>query len=151
MAIIWFTGQPGSGKTTLAKRLLVLSDPNTFHIDGDDLRQLFNNKDYTSVGREQNIRLAQQISEYLYTQKKHVIVSLVSPYREQREEFKKKIGDDQFLEIWTHTTESRGKKHFHVKEYEEPTTNYLDLDTGNFTTDECIEIILSELKSRNIL
>ena len=48
--IFWFTGQPGSGKTTLGKALLEkLND--AFHIDGDDLRGLSANVDYSEQGR----------------------------------------------------------------------------------------------------
>ena len=47
--IFWFTGQPGSGKTTLGKALLdKLND--AFHIDGDDLRGLSANADYSELG-----------------------------------------------------------------------------------------------------
>ena len=62
--IIWLTGQPGSGKTTICRR--ILSDkPDVFHIDGDDLRDLFENKDYSETGRRKNVELAQQIAHYL--------------------------------------------------------------------------------------
>ena len=44
--IIWLTGQPGSGKTTISKKIL-MQDGRIFHIDGDDLRDLFENKDYS--------------------------------------------------------------------------------------------------------
>ena len=47
--IFWFTGQPGSGKTTWGKALLdKLTD--AFHIDGDDLRGLSANADYSELG-----------------------------------------------------------------------------------------------------
>ena len=51
--IYWFTGQPGSGKTTLANALMErLNTKNMLHIDGDGLRDIFKNYDYTNVGRE---------------------------------------------------------------------------------------------------
>ena len=49
--IYWLTGQPGSGKTTICKEILELKDYRIFHIDGDDLRDLFDNKDYSESGR----------------------------------------------------------------------------------------------------
>ena len=49
--IYWFTGQPGAGKTTLAKHLMDnLGEDNPIHIDGDDLRDIFQNKDYSELG-----------------------------------------------------------------------------------------------------
>ena len=62
--IFWFTGQPGSGKTTLGKALLEKLD-DVFHIDGDDLRGLSANVDYSEQGRINNIRTAQSIAMYL--------------------------------------------------------------------------------------
>ena len=45
--IYWLTGQPGSGKTTLAKAIIKERFfRDWFHIDGDDIRELFDNKDY---------------------------------------------------------------------------------------------------------
>jgi len=43
--IYWFTGQPGAGKTSIAKSLIENLPKNTFHVDGDDLREIFNNKE----------------------------------------------------------------------------------------------------------
>jgi adenylylsulfate kinase-like enzyme len=93
--IYWFTGQPGSGKTTLAKKLQMwLQTDKTnwrksvFHIDGDQLRELLPNTDYTKEGRERNIRKAMDIAKYLHSTGHDVVVSLVSPYLHLREELK---------------------------------------------------------------
>ena len=86
--IYWFTGQPGSGKTVLADLLKEKFLPHAYRIDGDEMRDLFQNKDYSMNGRVKNIDAAQKIAHYLHNQGKDVIVSLVSPYRDQREEFK---------------------------------------------------------------
>ena len=117
--IYWFTGQPGHGKTVLASALKQELN-NTFHIDGDDLRAIFDNKDYSEAGRRKNIELAQQLSHFLHNKGCNVVVSLVSPYQDQREEFKTKLGD--FIkEFYIHTTEIRGRENFHVENYQQPT------------------------------
>ena len=48
-------GQPASGKTVLG-RMLAASLLTTYHIDGDEFRALFSNKDYGKQGRSFNIR-----------------------------------------------------------------------------------------------
>jgi len=88
--IIWLTGQPGSGKTTLANHLkekLEKDNPskNVIIVDGDDLRDITTNKDYSRKGREKNIRTAQKIAQFLYNKKFIVLVALVAPYRNIRE------------------------------------------------------------------
>ena len=70
--IYWITGQPGAGKTVIAKRLkeflLEFTYGGVFHVDGDDLRDLIQNKDYSREGRVKNIQLAQSIAKYLFKQ-----------------------------------------------------------------------------------
>ena len=96
--VYWFTGQPGAGKTVLGKKLhsfLKTEKRNwrqsVFHLDGDDLRELTVNKDYSKKGRVENIRRAQMITEFLHNNGCDVVVSLVAPYRKLREELKQKI------------------------------------------------------------
>lgn len=131
--IYWFTGQSGSGKTiqaTKLKELLQTEKRNwrkdVFHIDGDDLRELTLNKDYSEAGRVQNIKNAQLL--YLNAKGCDVVVSLVSPYRELREEFKKECGES-IVEIYVHTNRKRGREQFKVEGYGEPEVNYFDMDT----------------------
>lgn len=121
--IIWFTGQPGSGKTTLADRL------DGCRIDGDDLRRL-DNPGYDTAGRRTNIDRAQAIAAYLYDHGQPVVVSLVSPYRDQRESFKTRF---PVVEIYLHTTIDRGRGAYHVADYEPPVEDYVDIDTGHTT------------------
>lgn len=144
--IIWLTGQPGSGKTTICEEILRLRDNRVFHIDGDDLRDLFENKDYSETGRRKNIELAQQIAQYLHNQGKDVLVSLVSPYKDQRDRFKEKMGDN-LVEVYLHTTEIRGREDFFVKEYEKPTERYLSINTTNESVEESTKKVLEYAKN----
>jgi adenylylsulfate kinase len=143
--IIWLTGQPGSGKTTICKRIL-WDKPGVFHIDGDDLRDLFDNKDYSESGRRKNIELAQQIAHYLHKKGSDVVVSLVSPYKDQRDKFKEKMGDN-LVEVYIHTTDVRGRENFFVKEYEAPTEKYLSIDTTNESVEESTKKVLDYAKN----
>jgi adenylylsulfate kinase-like enzyme len=142
--IYWLTGQPGHGKTVLSKMLkhyIELKENTTvFNIDGDDLREILTNKDYSKQGRENNIKTAHSIARYLANQGFDVIVSLVSPYRELREEFKS-LGN--ITEIYIHTTEIRGREQFHVEDYELPLSNFIDIDTTNQTPGQSLSTILN--------
>lgn len=141
---IWLTGQPASGKTTLARLLIEHFRSNKFNecfnIDGDDLRDLFQNKDYSKKGRYANIRLGMSIAAYLINKKQLPIISLVSPYRVLREEFKAKY---KVLEVYLHTSEIRGREDFFVKDYEKPIDNFLEIDTTNQTEQESLNEILN--------
>jgi adenylylsulfate kinase len=132
--IYWFTGQPGSGKTTLAKKLQMWLQTDkknwrksVFHIDGDQLRELFPNTDYTKEGRERNIRKAMDIAKYLHSTGHDVVVSLVSPYLHLREELKSEC---KVQEIYCHTKKMRGREEFFTQDYETPVSFYIDLDTS---------------------
>ena len=138
--IYWFTGQPCAGKTTLAKKLHYIK-PTAFMIDGDDMRELFSNKDYSAKGRIDNVGTAQRIAHYLHNQGKDVIVSLVSPYIDQREEFKDLIGDE-LIEFYVHTTELREREHFKAIAYTPPLANFIDIDTTYDTEKQSFEKIL---------
>jgi adenylylsulfate kinase-like enzyme len=145
--IYWFTGQPGAGKTVLAKLLQARFEwmrQDVFHIDGDDLRDLIQNKDYSKEGRIKNIELAQSIAKYLYNKNNNVVVSLVSPYLDIREKFKQDMGAD-IVEIYVHTTDIRGREQFHVPDYEVPTSNFISIDTTGKTDIESFKHLLTQI------
>lgn len=142
--IYWFTGQPGSGKTTLANELVThLTNKGIFvhHIDGDDLRDIFNNKDYSEWGRRKNVERAQDIALYLNS-KCDVVVSLVSPFKDQRDFFKDMVDVKEF---YVHTTDRRGRENYHVSDYESPTSNFIDIDTTDKPILESFNEILDKI------
>ena len=141
--IFWFTGQPGSGKTTLGRALLEKFD-SALHVDGDDLRGLVHNVDSSEQGRISNIRMAQSIAMFLDNKEQDVVVSVVAPYRWLREEFKVR---HTVNEIYLHTTEKRGKEKFFVEDYEPPQENFLDVDTTNVSVEACIDRIVEAFLS----
>jgi adenylylsulfate kinase len=146
--IYWFTGQPGSGKTVLANLFKEKYLPHAYRIDGDEMRELFKNKDYSMKGRIANIDAAQKIAHYLHNQGKDVIVSLVSPYLDQREEFKD-IMEWQLQEIFVHyniAETRRGREEYHVVDFQKPIFDYLDVDTTFETPEESLIKILNYVK-----
>ena len=138
--IYWFTGQPAHGKTVLAN-MLKQELPNAYRIDGDDMRELFTNKDYTIKGRVENVGTAQRIAHYLHNQGHDVIVSLVAPYIDQREDFKKLIGTENMVEFYVHTSKPRERDHFKAISYVPPTSDFVDIDTTNDTPEQSFEIV----------
>ena len=139
--IYWFTGQPCAGKTVLSRRLHSHLKMKPFLIDGDDLRELTTNKDYSINGRVNNVNTAQKIAHYLHNQGRDVIVALVAPYVDQREDFKKLIGVENIVEFYVHTSEPRERDHFKAIAYIPPISDYVDIDTTNNTEEQSFEII----------
>ena len=91
---------------------------------------------------------ALQISHYLHNQGKDVIVSLVSPYRDQREEFKS-ILDWQIKEIFVHYDISRvkrGREDYHVLAYQAPINDYINADTTEDNEMETLVKIATKIK-----
>jgi adenylylsulfate kinase len=143
--IYLFTGQPGSGKTTLGKKLqywLQTEKRNwrksVFHIDGDQLRELFPNTDYSKEGRYKNINKAFDIAKYLDNNGNDVVISLVSPYRELREKLKSEC---KVQEIYCHTKKMRGREDKFALDYEPPIEFFVNLDTSASPDDTFSKLI----------
>jgi adenylylsulfate kinase len=146
--IYLFTGQPGSGKTTLAKKLQIWLQTDkknwrksVFHIDGDQLRELFPNTDYSKEGREKNIQKSFDIAKYLDSNGNDVVISLVSPYRELREKFKSEC---KVQEIYCHTKKIRGREDFFALDYEKPIEFFINLDTS-YSSDDTFKNLIKHI------
>ncbi|MFA5763711.1 MAG: adenylyl-sulfate kinase [archaeon] len=85
--IIWLTGLPCSGKTTIACALA--SKINAQVLDGDEIRNALKNNDFSTQRRKKHML---KVAEFAFEKSKEspVIVSLVSPVRKVREEIKNK-------------------------------------------------------------
>ena len=111
-------GQPASGKTTHGKLLADYLD-TPFIIDGDEFRSFFSNKDYGFGGRKRNIRGANAVATYLNKKSKsegHVVMSLVNPYKQFRNELKED-NRDEVIDILLVSGRDL-KKEYHVEDFE---------------------------------
>jgi adenylylsulfate kinase len=146
--IIWFTGQPNSGKTTLALELVHLlhemrKDITATILDGDSLRKVTRNTDYTKDGRRRNVQTAITLAINSDSSNDYTVVSLVSPFRDLRESLKNN-NKHVVKEVYLHSSRLREGKM--VDYYEPPLTNYLDIDTDKHTIEESIKLILDYIK-----
>lgn len=138
--IVWIFGQPSSGKSTLSLHVEALLGSKCIAvIDGDDIRKGLNNVDYTNEGRKKNIYLIQDLASQfdLPDPKKAVIVAAVSPFRDMREDFKKK---NYVKEIYLFSDRTNNN---HVTGFEPPLKNALFLNTSRYGIDLCAKRILN--------
>jgi adenylylsulfate kinase-like enzyme len=148
--IIVFYGQPSSGKTTLAKllqeRIFLLNQPTPVIVDGDEIREIFNNNDYSREGRIKNLNTISDIATFLENKYNLVIISAVYPIKEARD-YLNSICKNVF---WVHLsyTNIREKDNFHVEDFDLPDNQgkrNLSINTSNFSPDDCIDRLLGFL------
>ena len=99
--VIWMTGLPCAGKTTIAKMLQKFI-PDLALLDGDELRKWLPTKnDFSRVGRSEHNKAVAHIAKLLTEHKVSVCVSLVSPYKENRDDARVIIGEGcRFIELY---------------------------------------------------
>jgi adenylylsulfate kinase len=136
--IYYLTGQPGSGKTTLGEILTEFISYKVVHIDGDAIRKLFKNTDFSESGRRKNVQLVHDIAYFLNESEQNVVISMVSPFKDLRDDLKNKT---KVKEIYVHTTDIRGREEFAVPYYEPPTEKFFDMDTTGLTPEESFRIL----------
>lgn len=125
--IIWLTGLPCSGKTTIAKELA--KKINAEILDGDDIREFMKNSDFSSEGRKRHMlsvaEIANRFSKYA-----NVIVSLVSPIKEVRNEIMDKY--DNVIMIYCYASlkecEKRDVKGMYKKARNKEIENFTGID-----------------------
>ncbi len=102
MKRILIMGLPGTGKTTLAHELTSLLSPNCLWIKADEIRELYNDWDFSLEGRiRQSIRMRELADA---SEKEYVICDFVAPLVEMRNNF------NADYTIWVDTiTEGRYK------------------------------------------
>ena len=169
--VVWMTGIPGSGKTTLAMLLKNYYLQNKIPVDildGDELRKtLSSDLGFSEKDRKEHNRRVIFIAKLLSKNGVTVIVPLISPYRETRENARKEIPN--FVEIYVKASvdecKRRDPKGLYKKAlageitnltglqapYEEPQNPELILDTESNSPQECLQIILSSLKKLGYL
>ena len=169
--VIWLTGIPGSGKTTLALELQKFYENKGIPIeilDGDEIRKtLSKDLGLSPEDRKEHNRRVIFVAKILTKNGVTTIVPLISPYRETRANARKEIPD--FIEIWVKTSVDecikRDPKGLYKKAlageiknltglqspYEEPQNAELILDTEKHSVEESIELITSTVKKLGYL
>lgn len=141
MIIVLF-GQPHCGKSTLAKKLIGEECFSEYwNIDGDELREIFKNKNFNRKGRIQNLNRASDIAHYMNSiGADGIILSLIYPYREARKYLNELTDDVKWIYL-TYQGE-RGREKYHVKDFESPSEErILHLDTSILSISECVDAI----------
>jgi len=167
--VLWMTGLPCSGKTTIVKDLQK-DIPNLAMLDGDELREWFSPKDFSKEGRDEHNKKVAHLAKLLLKHGVPSAVSLVSPYLENREKAREIINaGDQFAECYVKCSlekcEERDVKGMYAKArkgeikgftgiddpYEAPEKADLVVDTENDPLSESANQVKEFLKGRNLI
>src|SRR5207302_4601137 len=105
--VLWFTGLPGAGKSTIAnlvERKLAVHGRQTMLLDGDNLRQGLNvDLGFDAAARSENVRRVGEVAKLMADAGLITIVALVSPFRADREKAAMVMPEGRFLEIFVDT------------------------------------------------
>lgn len=169
--IVWLTGLPGSGKSTIAdevERRLFDLGVRTFTLDGDTVRStLSEDLGFSPDDRRENVRRVARVAELMLDAGLVVMVSLVSPFRADRELARERFADDDFIEVFVDTPlevcEQRDPKGLYARarqsdnsqmtgigqDYEPPEHPELRLD-GTQPVEASVALILELIVSRRL-
>ena len=104
-ATLWFTGLSGSDKSTISVELekaLFERKKHAFRLDGDNVRHGLNkNLGFSPEDRQENIRRIGEVSKLMVDAGLITITAFISPYREDRDNVRAILDDDEFIEIYT--------------------------------------------------
>ena len=141
MSVIWFTGNSGAGKTTLAdavQRKLYCNVPQILSVklDGDEMRESISlgagfSKEDRSEHNRRVARLARVLSEQMT-----VLVSVIAPFQDVRDELEK-ICNPKWIYV------KRDLPEDHDRPYEPG--DYFTVDTDKLTVKESVDLILKEI------
>jgi adenylylsulfate kinase len=102
--VVWITGLPSSGKTTISIELekrLFESDVLVYRLDGDIVRKgLSVDLGFSAEDRTENIRRIGEVSRLFMDATFHVIVAFISPYRKDRDRIRNLIDRGRFVEVF---------------------------------------------------
>lgn len=164
---VWLTGLSGSGKSTIADLLekrLYTQGKHTYLLDGDNVRHGLNRDlGFTEADRVENIRRVAEVAKLMVDAGLIVIVSFISPFRNERRMARELFGQGEFIEVFVDTPleecERRDVKGLYAKaragelknftgidsDYEAPEAPELHLHTTAVTPEECAELVLKTL------
>ncbi len=103
--VVWLTGLPGSGKTTVARLVaeeLRRRGLKVELLDGDEARRwLSPEAGFTREDRRRHLRRVAHVARLLARNGVYVLCSFVSPYREVRREVREIVEQDApFVEVY---------------------------------------------------
>ncbi len=163
---LWFTGMSGAGKSTLARMVeeeLLKRGIKVKVLDGDVVRtNLSKGLGFSKEDRDENIRRIGFVCQLLTRNGVVAIAAAISPYREIRDENRKKIG--RFVEVFVKCPVEklieRDVKGLYKKAlsgeiknftgisdpYEEPINPEIVVETDKETIEESFKKIISKLE-----
>jgi bifunctional enzyme CysN/CysC len=169
--VVWLTGLSGSGKSTIAdevERRLIERGIHSITLDGDAVRAtLSDDLGFSPEDRRENVRRVSRVAELLLDSGLVVLVSLVSPFRRDRELAYERFAGDDLIEVFVDTPlsicEARDPKGLYAKAraagggqmtglgqtYEEPETPTLRLD-GTQPLEASVAQILDLIVGRHL-
>ena len=169
--VIWLTGIPASGKTTIALELKKFYEKKGLAadiLDGDEIRKtLSKDLGFSPEDRKEHNRRVIFVAKILAKNGVTTIIPLISPYRETRDYARKEI--PEFVEVWIKASvdecKKRDPKGLYKKAlageiknltglqapYEEPQNPELVLETENQTVEQSITQLTSKLKELGYL
>ena len=164
---LWFTGLSGSGKSTIANLLekrLHAEGRHTYILDGDNVRHGLNRDlGFTEADRVENIRRVAEVAKLMVDAGLIVLVSFISPFRNERQMARTLFNDDEFMEVFVDTPievcEQRDVKGLYAKArsgklknftgidspYELPVKPEVHVKTATMNIELCVESILKTL------
>ena len=144
------TGLPCSGKTTIARKLQKLM-PELVVLDGDELKAQSSSSNFSREGINKNNRKAANLAKDV---SKPVCVSLISPFKNNREDARNIIGTKRFIEVYIkcslHICEERDVKGMYKKARRNEITDFIGIHTDYEVPDKPDLTVNTETNSLDI-